>query len=78
MNKQTKILIGVGITATAAYLILKKGNYLNATAKIPKLTKVKKSVDPYDWFYGLTKDISYEVYKDTPLQKAKKWFDSFF
>ena len=81
MNKNTKILIGVGVTAAAAYLIFRKPKYQNANAKAKVYAKSlpkKPKRDAYDWLYDTTNLVADEMIKDTPLQKAKKWLSSFF
>jgi hypothetical protein len=78
MNNNTKILIGVGITATAAYFIFKKPKYQNANAKpyVRSITKPKR--DAFDWILDTSNQVADQLIKDTPLQRAKKWLSSFF
>lgn len=94
MNNQTKIILGLGVTGVAAYLIFKQksvpkminktsGNdYQSANAQVVKKVqakpKIKKITDPIDYFIYLGKGTADILVKDTILEKPKNWLQRLF
>jgi hypothetical protein len=94
MNNQTKIILGLGMTSIAAYLIFKQksvpamidntsGNdYESANAQVIKKIqykpKAKKMISGIDWFIQTGQGAANLLIKDTVLEKPKTWWQKLF
>jgi hypothetical protein len=94
MNNQTKIILGLGVTGVAAYLIFKQksipkminktsgSDYQSANAQVVKKVqakpKPKKMNDPIDWFIQTGQGAANLLIKDTVLEKPKNWLQRLF